>query len=83
MILMGCKISEKNLKIPKKRLDKAVRLWIMVANIRRDRMRTLFLQHVDRFFYAVERWSRRLAWVAIIAAVVIILIPAIIRIMGR
>jgi hypothetical protein len=46
-------------------------------------MRTLFLQHVDRFFYAVERWSRRLAWVAIIAAVVIILIPAIIRIMGR
>ena len=43
-------------------------------------MRTLFLQHVDRFFYAVERWSRRLAWVAIIAAVVIILIPAIIRI---
>ena len=46
-------------------------------------MRTLFLQHVDRFFYAVERWSRRLAWVAIIAAVVVILIPAIIRIMGR
>ena len=46
-------------------------------------MRTLFLQHVDRFFIAVERWSRRLAWVAIIAAVVIILIPAIIRIMGR
>ena len=31
MILMGCKISEKNLKIPKKNLDKPNQLWIMVA----------------------------------------------------
>ena len=46
-------------------------------------MRTALLRQVDRFFFAVERWSRRLAWVAIIAAVVVILIPAIIKIMGR
>jgi hypothetical protein len=30
-----------------------------------------------------DHMSRRLAWLAIIAAVVVILIPAIIRIMGR
>lgn len=38
---------------------------------------------VDRLFAVADHMSRRLAWLAIIAAVVVILIPAIIRIMGR
>ena len=46
-------------------------------------MRTILLKQVDRFFCAVDRWSRMLAWVAVVAAVAFILVPEIIKIMGR
>ena len=37
---------------------------------------------VDRFFHELDRWSAITAWIAIAGAVLIIIIPALLKIMG-
>lgn len=45
--------------------------------------RTVYLRSVDRFFERADRWSRILAWFAIAGACLVILYPALLKIIWR
>lgn len=77
MILMGCKISEKNLKIPKKNLDKPNQLWIMVAETNEEggKMRCLMLKMIDAMdarMLAAQKVLDMVSWIGIVAGAILI-----------